>query len=59
VGIFFLKAAILTLFGVVERPLARMQGFCTGKKVAVAVTGLLWSCPVMNFAAKLPSYGMM
>ncbi len=31
-GISFLKAAILTLSGVIERPLARIQGRSTGKE---------------------------
>ncbi len=45
-GISFLKAAILILSGVVERPLARIQGFCTGKegyrRSGGSLMGLSW-----------------
>ncbi len=64
VGISFLKAAILTLSGVVERPLARIQGRCTGKEGYRCSGGSLMALPAsgrpgMNFKAKLPFYGMM
>jgi hypothetical protein len=58
VGISFLKAAILTLSGVVERPLARIRAASQAKKVTVAAASFLWDCPGMNFKAKLPFYGM-
>ncbi len=55
-GISFLKAAILTLSGVVERPMARIRAALQAKKITVAAAGLLWGCPRMNFKAKLPFY---
>jgi hypothetical protein len=41
-----MKAAILTLAGVIERPLARIQGRCAGKegyrRNGVSLDGLSW-----------------
>ncbi len=57
-GISFLKTAILTLPGVIERPYLVFRTAVEAKKVTVAAADLLWDCSRMNFMPKLPFYEM-
>jgi hypothetical protein len=54
----FQKAAIQILHRFWNAPKPEIEGTVQAEKMSVATEMLYWACPVTNFKASLPFYGM-